>query len=389
MFIFKQIAARDGLELKLFKVDDPENYYDEHGFLYSRNNSKQVKNSYFRCKNSVRYGCGARVKASENNLEKCVLTQRHNHRPRSDKVDKEKFDKQLKKACDENPYLYPREIYTKVRKSMKNTINPMNIPLKGKYDTLIHRRKRKFIPKLPKTVEEFEDLIKDYEEQYFYDERNLPFYREVWNTKAGESNVVFVSESTLNKLKEMKTNVHMLMDGTFKVLPRHIKFRQLYIISIIFEDRCYPLAFILMEKKTYCSYNLIFKNLKLLFPSCEISNFMADYEAATRKALKRQFPNARISGCYFHYVKAINKASRRFGLSKDSKFETAIQKVSALALLPNEFISKGFQIINDENRDFIYSARWKRFKNYWKRQWRKANISVFGLRHAQTILLSR
>lgn len=147
----------------------------------------------------------------------------------------------------------------------------------------------------------------------------------------------------------MKRVIHMLMDGTFKVLPRHIKFRQLYIISIIFEERCYPLAFILMQKNTYYSYNLIFRKLKLLFASCEISNFMTDYEAATRKALKRQFPNARISGCYFHYVKAINKASRRFGLSKDSKYETAIQKISALALLPNEFISKGFQIVNDEN----------------------------------------
>lgn len=32
--------------------------------------------------------------------------------------------------------------------------------------------------------------------------------------------------------------IQMLMDGTFKVLSRHIKFRQLYIISIIFDGRC-------------------------------------------------------------------------------------------------------------------------------------------------------
>lgn len=377
----KQITTTDNLEIRLFRIDDSENYYDEKGFLYSRNNIKQVKNSYFRCKNSSRLGCLPRVKACGNNLEKSILTRQHNHLPLPGKVDKEKFDKQLNKACQESPYSYPRELYTKTRKRMKAEVNPLSIPLKGRYDTLIQRRKRKFIPKLPKSVKEFEDLIQNYKEQYFYDERNLPFYREVWKTKSGESNVVFISESVLSKLKELKVNIHMLMDGTFKVLPRHIKFRQLYIISIMYEDRCYPLAFILMKKKTYYSYKVFFAKQKLLFPSRDITNFMADYEAATRKALKSEFPRARISGCYFHYVKAINKASRRFGLSKDVKFETAIQKVSALALLPNEFISKGFEIIDNENRDFKKSLRWSRFRMYWRRQWENANVSVYGLQH--------
>lgn len=235
------------------------------------------------------------------------------------------------------------------------------------------------MPKLPKSVEEFEELIENYKEQYFYDERDLPFYRKVWKAKAGEANVVFVSESVLNNLKKTKVNIRMLMDGTFKVLPSHIKFRQLYIINIIIDERCYPLAYILMEKKTQSSYRLIFQKLKLLMGPCEITNVMSDYEAATRKALKIEFPRARISGCYFHYVKAINKAARRFGLAKDEKFQSAIQKVSALALLPNEFISSGFNIIDKENSSLKYSVRWGRFKKYWNRQWSKANISVYGL----------
>lgn len=371
----------DVIKIRLFRIDESQNYYDEKGFIYSPNNSKQTRNSYFRCKNSKRYGCHARAKAIENNVEDTILTRQHNHLPHPGKVDKEKFDKQLKKSCDASPFLYPRELYAQTRKRMKHQIDPLNIPLKGKCSSLISRRRRKYIPKLPKSVKEFEDLIQQYKEQYFYDERDLPFYRNVWKTKAGESNVVFISESVLNKLKDMKDNIHMLMDGTFKVLPNHIKFRQLYIISIIYENRCYPLAFTLMEKKTYYSYKLILANLKSLMPSCKITNFMTDYEAAIRKALKSEFPHARISGCYFHYVKAINKVSRKFGLSKDVKFETAIQKVSALALLPNEFISDGFKIIDRENRSFKYSFRWNRFKKYWRRQWEKANVSVYGLLH--------
>lgn len=365
--------------IRLVRIAESQNFYDEDGFIYSKNNTKQIKNLYFRCKNSKRYGCTARAKANDNNLDQSILTRQHNHLPHDGKVEKELFDKELSKACESSPYSYPRELYVKTRKLLKNKINPLNIPLKAKYDNYIQRRKRKFVPKLPRSVAEFESLIQNYKEQYFYDERDLPFYRDVWRTKAGESNIVFVSESVLDQLKEMKKDVHMLMDGTFKVLPRHIKFRQLYIISIIYKERCYPLAYVLMEKKSVYSYDILFEKLKLLFPSCEITNFMTDYEAATRKSLKKHFPRARISGCYFHYVKAINKASRRFGLSKDAKFDSAIQKVSALALLPNEFIADGFNIINQEDRSLKYSLRWSRFKKYWNRQWKKANVSVYGL----------
>lgn len=365
----------------MFQVDDSKNFYDERGFLYSKNNSKQIKNSYFRCKNSDRYDCPARAKAPDNNFENAILTRPHNHLPHNGKVDKEKFDKTLKKVCDDNPYLYPRELYVKTRKQMKSQINPLNIPLKGKYNSFIQRKKRKIIPKIPKSIDEFEEFIENYKEQYFYDERNLPFYRKVWRTKSGESNIVFISESVLAKLKDLKENIQLLMDGTFKVLPRRPKFRQLYIISLIFDGRCYPLAYILMERKTVNSYNIIFDNLISLFPSCQISNFMADYEAATRKAIKKKFPLARISGCYFHYVQAINKVARKFGLSKDVKFEIAIQKISALALLPNEFVSKGFRVIDRENSELKDSLRWNRFKKYWCRQWKNANISVYGLPH--------
>lgn len=33
-----------------------------------------------------------------------------------------------------------------------------------------------------------------------------------------------------------------------------------------------------------------------------VVNCMTDYEAATRKAIKDQFPNSKVTGCYFHYV---------------------------------------------------------------------------------------
>lgn len=47
-------------------------------------------------------------------------------------------------------------------------------------------------------------------------------------------------------------------------------------------------------------------------------------------------------------------------------------------MLPNNFISKGFDVVDKKVQN---SERWNRFSLYWKRQWRTANISVYGLRH--------
>lgn len=89
------------------------------------------------------------------------------------------------------------------------------------------------------------------------------------------------------------------------------------------------------------------------------------------------FPEAEIYGCFFHYVQAITKRFKKFGLNKNKdKFNETMQKVCALALLPNEFILEGF---NEIVKDFKKSKTFARFEAYWRKQWANANISVNGL----------
>lgn len=189
--------------------------------------------------------------------------------------------------------------------------------------------------------------------------------------------MVFISETMLKVINSMN-HISFFMDGTYKALPHHIPFRQLYVISVTYDGQCYPLAYILMEKKTFSSYDTIFHNLKVLMPSVEVMKLMTDYEAATRKALRKHYPNARISGCFFHYVQAIVKSSKRFGLHRDEIFTEPIKKICALALLPNEYVLAGFESIDTPLRN-VGSERWERFRKYWLKQWAPANISVHGL----------
>ncbi len=55
-----------------------------------------------------------------------------------------------------------------------------------------------------------------------------------------------------------------------------------------------------------------------------------------------------------------------------------MQEISALALLPSEFISKGFEGIA---KRFKKSKTFARFAEYWRNQWEDANISVYGLKN--------
>lgn len=354
------------------------NYRDSRCYLYTKNNCRN-SNLYLRCKNSIKHRCPARVTVRGNNFNDPEMTTKHNHPPDKRILDMQVFDKKLEENILLDPFAAPRQLYLKTKKDLLNTIDTTNIPTLKRKEGFIYRRQRKFVPLLPSTVDEFEKYIQDEKYQQFFtkDHRNLPYYRGIWTSNQGERNLVFISE-TLLKFVNTMNHIAFFMDGTFKALPHHLSFRQLYVISFIYRNQCYPFAYIFMEKKTFTSYDAIFQNLKFLMPSVEVVKVMSDYEAATRKALKKHYPTARIAGCWFHYVQAIVKSTKRFGLRSDEKFKEAIKKICALALLPNEFVLKGFDSIDDEFKN-SKSKRWNAFREYWLKQWGPANISVYGL----------
>lgn len=127
------------------------------------------------------------------------------------------------------------------------------------YFSLIYRSQRTKIPLQPKTIAEFEELINEAKnhKRYAYDDAGNILYRGVWHGLDG-MNVAFVSERTLQAVSKLK-DVTLLMDGTFKAIPRHLKFVQLYIINVIIRDKCFPLAYVLMERKNFFSYMNVFR----------------------------------------------------------------------------------------------------------------------------------
>lgn len=326
---------------------EERNFFDENGYLYSiNNNATATKSYYFRCKNNTKYHCKARAISKNKDLNVTILNGEHTHSGQISDVHKMKFRYKLDKKIAKKPLDFGREVYLNTMEDMLDEIDVNNAPDKSELSSFIYRRKLTFVPKLPKTVADFEEMInnKNYNEKFTKDKRKQPFYRGVWRSEKGGCNIAYISETIL-KIVLLMSSIVLRMDGTFKVLPRHIKFRQLFIISVIYREKSYPLAYIFMEKRNYEAYDNVFSKLNEFIPSQLVSEIMTDYEAATRKAALKHFPQAKLVGCWFHYVQAINRVAKRFGLLGDDKFSDAIKFISALALLPHNYILDGFEYI--------------------------------------------
>ena len=95
------------------------------------------------------------------------------------------------------------------------------------------------------------------------------------------------------------------MDGTFKVVPE--MFYQFFIVHGIFRDHAVPLVYALLRRKNAETYqNLIVEILKIA-PRWSPRTIMLDFEQASISAFESAFPNAALSGCYFHLRQSIHR----------------------------------------------------------------------------------
>lgn len=120
--------------------------------------------------------------------------------------------------------------------------------------------------------------------------------------------------------------IYLFIDGTFKSFP--ISYSQvLNIIGVIKKENIsIPILSVIMKYKYEISYINMFANLKLMLTEYSIDvdfskiYMMSDYEKSLRKAIKKEFPNTPLLGCYFHFSKAIIKKYKELGLLKKKKF---------------------------------------------------------------------
>lgn len=168
------------------------------------------------------------------------------------------------------------------------------------------------------------------------------------------------------------------MDGTFASSPDPCA--QIYTIHGDLsngenKNQIVPVIFALLPNKTEKTYERLFWLIKNSIPEFEPTNFKIDYEVAAINALKSVFPDAHISGCFFHFSKALWKKADDVGLIKVQDGKKYLRMCAAMALLPVVCIPEAWLVLmhNSPEGDSVTA-----FQGYMSNQWMGKNVSLIS-----------
>ncbi|XP_044014040.1 uncharacterized protein LOC122856437 [Aphidius gifuensis] len=125
------------------------------------------------------------------------------------------------------------------------------------------------------------------------------------------STMVVIGDRKLAKkiLDKRETTIDLYLDGTFSISPAGLDVCQTYIIQAGSHNQAFPIAYVLMERRTENSYKELFTYVfNELAP--EIKNLSVkahmDFEIAAHNALRMVLPGVEIIGCLFHMTNVSN-----------------------------------------------------------------------------------
>ena len=135
-------------------------------------------------------------------------------------------------------------------------------------------------------------------------------------------------------------------DGTFDVAP--LCFFQLYTIHCKIGNNIY----FLLSNKTQATYRRMLEALRdILIPNAAPELILLDFEKAAQNAFHYVFPNANISGCFFHLCQSLLRKAKELGLKiriqNDPKFSMLVKSLAALSFVPTDEVVNIFEILID------------------------------------------
>lgn len=116
-------------------------------------------------------------------------------------------------------------------------------------------------------------------------------------------------------------------------------------------NRHFPLVYVIACKKDKATYEIIFHQLKLAESKLNPRKIMVDFEQAAIAAASNIFPDADVSGCYFHFCQCIFRHIQANGLQKiyedDPVFASNIRCIAPLAFVPVEDVVRRFSELKE------------------------------------------
>lgn len=106
-----------------------------------------------------------------------------------------------------------------------------------------------------------------------------------------------------------------------------------------------------MSDKSEASYTTVFTVLAAF--NMQPNTVMSDFEKAAQNALHTVFPNASITGCFFHLGQCVYRKVQEVSLQRrygdDPDFRLQVKLLPALAMLPPADVVDGFNNLQLDN----------------------------------------
>lgn len=128
-----------------------------------------------------------------------------------------------------------------------------------------------------------------------------------------------------------------------------------------------------MTRATAIAYKAVFKYIEDNIFKLKPTRFMADFEAAMRKAITEFYPSAILHGCWFHFCAAIRKRALSLGfyalMKENSAAWTILKMLMCLLLLPADKIVDGFHSIVNLSIKIDLFNKFKKLFAYFNSYW--------------------
>ncbi|XP_068245404.1 uncharacterized protein [Palaemon carinicauda] len=246
-----------------------------------------------------------------------------------------------------------------------NSATDLVIPNKLK---VTHTGERNFLLYDKKT--ESETLIAEFEEE-----------------EVQERILAFGSENNLRRLAESDI---WFLDGTFKTCPK--QFYQIYTIHYIFQGQILPVVYVLLPGKTTQIYSSMLKHLLSVAGAKGIQLtprfILIDFELSCIKALQEKFPEARITGCFFHLWQSIYRSIQKYGLvdvyKNNCDLALGLRQLAALAFLRPDDIHDAYLCLANnipDEAEPVYKYFGERYVLGWRIISRRGRPRQNQLRH--------
>jgi len=230
----------------------------------------------------------------------------HNHENEPESVrNKKKFSNQLKRKCEDELERPSKMINNEIQKYPQQSKLFTGTDVNNIYQCL-YRSRRSSYPKLPKTIYEVIEVMKN---RKITTIENEDFLLDVDST----NNILFYS--TISNLKLLCSCDKIFVDGTFYSCPKY--FYQLFTIHIFKNGHYVPLSFFLLPDKSANTYASAFR---CVVEKCSSKNLhfnpttlIADFEEAIHVGAKFVWPQIKIIGCRFHLTQSWWRHIQNFG----------------------------------------------------------------------------